>query len=124
MQKSSNAIGQKEQQSSQQVDVNMMKSFHEAIDLPYEEVCDAVRPELKHEIDIGDGAGGLCTIQHLIYSALLLQEEAALLRRQQEKEQKEKDEAWRKKHKGMKDISELQKYEEQNSEYVDAAQMT
>ena len=91
-----------------------MKSFFEAIDLPFEEPCDTVRPELKHEIDIGDGAGGLNTILNLIYFALILQEEAALAQGEQHKKKS--------KRKGSlvkKDISELQKYEEQNTEYVD-----
>ena len=91
----------------------MMKSFFEAVDLPFDELCDTVRPELKHEVDIGDGIGGLNTILNLIYSALILQEEAAHAKDHEEKKKKRKHTIVK------KDISELQKYEEHNTEYVD-----
>ena len=51
----------------------MMRNYHEANDIPFDEVCDAVRPQLKHDVDIGDGVGGLSSILNLIYSALILQ---------------------------------------------------
>ena len=95
----------------------MMRSFHEAIDIPFRDVCDAVRPELKHEVDVGDGVGGLITILHLIYSALLLQDEAHAKAHDAEKKKKKRHSLVK------KDISELQKYEEQNTEYVDVEEL-
>jgi hypothetical protein len=106
MQKVSNTISQKDHTSKQHVDVEMMRSFHEAIDIPFRDVCDAVRPELKHEVDIGDGVGGLTTILNLIYSALLLQDEAAHAKAHDAEKKKKKRHSLIK-----KDISELQKYE-------------
>jgi hypothetical protein len=67
----------------------MMRDYHESNGIPFDEVCDAVRPQLRHDVDIGDGVGGLNTIINLIYSALVLQEED-YHRQNEEKEKKQK----------------------------------
>ena len=36
----------------------MLKSFYDDVNLQWDEVCDPIRPELKHELDVGDGTGG------------------------------------------------------------------
>jgi len=66
----------------------MMRSFHEAIDLPFEDVSDCARPEWITEVDIGDGAGGMTTILNLIYHALILKEEAEEAKANPDKEKK------------------------------------
>ena len=88
---------------------NEMKSFYDAIDLPYDDGSEVIRPELKQEIDIGDGTGGMYTILHLIYSGLFLQEEHQLgLHKNKHKKRKSHHHGSKIHH---KDATELKKYE-------------
>lgn len=71
----SRIIRQKERNSNITLDPDGIRALYEDIELQYEPLVSLEPPRFKHEIDIGDGTGGVYTILTLLYAAMIHQEE-------------------------------------------------
>lgn len=116
----SEIIRQKDQNSNIILNPDSIRELYEDIELPYENLVSLEPPRFRHEIDVGDGTGGIYTILTLLYAALIYQEEKL---KGIEAESKKGRKAQGKPKFVTKDKTQIENYEKGNAEYQDFEQI-